>query len=271
MSTIPLTDAQLRAAAPSIFAEAPIDGVSDRYAFVPTSSIIESFREANYYPILAGESKTKNSIGYQKHIIQFRSLDNLLRPNSNQESIDLVVTNSHNRSSSLVVDACVVRHICKNTLYYPSQLFSHHSIIHSGFNLEKVTAAINEVISYMPQIESEIEKFKRISLSSLEQHSLAKAAIDIRFEKDFHVVDSQELLYVHREEDDDPSLWTVFNRVQESIIRGGIRGKNRHTGRAFTSKPITAIDTSLRLNKELFSTVQTMADLKSSSYLMAAV
>ncbi len=270
MSTIPLTDAQLRAAAPSIFAETPIDGVSDRYAFIPTSSILESFRKANYYPILAGESNAKSSIGFQKHIIQFRSMDSLLRPNSSQEHIDLVVTNSHNRSSSLVVDACVVRSICQNTLYYPSQLFSHHSIIHSGFNLQKVTDAINEVISYMPQIESEIEKFKRISLSNMEQHSLAKAAIDIRFEKDSQVIDSQELLYVHREEDDDSSLWTVFNRIQESIIRGGVKGYNRHTGRAFTSKPITAIDTNLKLNKELFSTVQTMADLKSPSYLMAA-
>jgi len=272
MSTIPLTDAQLRAAAPSIFAETPIEGVSNRYAFVSTSSIIESFREANYYPILAGESKAKNAdnLGYQKHIIQFRSLDNLLRPNSNEENIDLIITNSHNRSSALVVDACVVRQICQNTLYYPSKLFSHHSIIHAGFNLEKVTAAINELTSYMPQIESEIEKFKRISLSNLEQHSLAKAAIDIRFEKDSQVIDSQELLYVHREEDDDSSLWTVFNRIQESIIRGGVKGYNRHTGRAFTSKPITAIDTNLKLNKELFSTVQTMADLKSPSYLMAA-
>ena len=53
MSTIPLTDAQLRAAAPSIFAETPIDGVSDRYAFVPTHSVLETFRAAGYYPIMA--------------------------------------------------------------------------------------------------------------------------------------------------------------------------------------------------------------------------
>lgn len=271
MSKFPLTDAELRAIAPSIFADSPIEGVSDRYAFVPTSSIIEAFRKANYYPILAGESKANSdNLGFQKHILQFRSMDKLLRPNSDEEIIDLVVTNSHNRSSSLVIDACVVRSICQNTLYYPSKLFSHHSIIHSGFNLEKVTAAINELISYMPHIESEIAKFKQISLSDLEQHSLAKAAIDIRFEKDSHIIDSKELLYVQREEDDDSSLWIIFNRIQESIIRGGVKGYNRHTGRAFTSKPITAIDTTLKLNKELFSTVQTMADLKSSSYLMAA-
>jgi hypothetical protein len=65
-------------------------------------------------------------------------------------------------------------------------------------------------------------------------------------------------------------LWTVFNRVQEAMIRGGVRGHNRFTGKSFTSKPITAIDANIKLNKELFSTVQMMADLKAPSYQTAA-
>ena len=273
MSKFPLTDAQLRAAAPSIFAENPIEGVSERYAFVPTHSVLDTFRNAGFYPIMASESKVHNNsenLGFQKHIIQFRSLDNLLRPDSSEEYADIVLTNSHNRTSSFIVDLAFFRIVCANMMVVPSQTFSHHSIIHSGFNLDKVTSAINEVVSYMPKMKQEIEKFKTIQLSELEQHSLANAAIDIRFDKETHKVDSKELLYIHREEDDDSSLWTVFNRVQESIIRGGIRGSNRSTGRAFTSKPITAIDANLKLNKELFSTVQMIADLKSPSYLMVA-
>ena len=35
-------------------------------------------------------------------------------------------------------------------------------IIHSGFNLEKVNLAIDEVISYMPHMKQEIERFKSI-------------------------------------------------------------------------------------------------------------
>ena len=143
-------------------------------------------------------------------------------------------------------------------------------IIHSGFNLEKVNLAIDEVISYMPRMKQEIERFKSIQLSVLEQHFLAKAAIDIRFDKMTHEIDSKELLYVHREEDDDLSLWTVFNRVQEAMIRGGVKGINRHTRKGFTSKVISSIDTNLKLNKELFSTVQMIADLKESIMALAA-
>jgi hypothetical protein len=272
MSKIPLTNVQLKAAAPSIFSESPIDGVSDRYAFVPTHSVLDTFRQAGYYPIMASESKVRNSDnqGYQKHIIQFRSIDNLLRPNVNEEYADIVLTNSHNRTSSFIVDLAFFRIVCSNMLVVPSQSFSHHSIIHAGFNHEKIKMAIDEVVAYMPRMQKEIEKFKAIKLSNLEQNSLAKAAIDIRFDKEIHRVDPQELLYVHRDEDDGLSLWNTFNRVQEAIIRGGIKGVNRDTGKHFTSKPITAIDTNLKLNKELFETVQMIADLKMPSYKMAA-
>ena len=143
ITKIPLTNVQLKAAAPSIFSESPIDGVSDRYAFVPTYSVLDTFRQAGYYPIMASESKVRNSDnqGYQKHIIQFRSIDNLLRPNVNEEYADIVLTNSHNRTSSFIVDLAFFRIVCSNMLVVPSQSFSHHSIIHAGFNHEKIKMA----------------------------------------------------------------------------------------------------------------------------------
>lgn len=272
MSVNPLTNEQLKKLAPSIFSETPSEGVSSKYAFVPTHSVLDTFREAGYYPIMASESKVRNSQnqGYQKHIIQFRSVDNILRPKANEEYADIVLTNSHNRTSSFIVDLAFFRIVCSNMLVVPSQSFVHHSIMHKGFNLLKVDNAINEVVSYMPKMKEQIESFKCISLSSLEQHSLASAAIDIRFDRKLHEVSSNELLSVNREEDEDNSLWTVFNRIQEAIIRGGVKGKNKNTGKSFTSKAITAIDANLKLNKELFTTVQNMAMLKSTDYAMAA-
>ena len=269
----PLSSEELLKVAPSIFSENPIEGVSSRYAFVPTYSVLDTFREAGYYPIMASESKVRNNEnnqGYQKHIIQFRSLDNLLRPNSNEEYADIVLTNSHNRTSSFILDLAFFRIICSNMLVVPSHSFSHHSIVHSGFNISKVNTAINEVTAYMPKIKSEIEKFKSIRLSLLEQYSLANAAIDIRFDKQLHDVNAKEFLKITRDEDEMPTLWNVFNRVQEVMIRGGAKGINKETGKSFTSKAITAIDANIKLNKELFETVQNMASLKLAPFQMAA-
>jgi len=273
MSAInPLTNNELYAHAPSIFADEPAEGVSTRYAFVPTYTILDTFREAGYYPIMASESNIRNeeNRGYQKHIIQFRSLDNLLRPNSAEEYADIVLTNSHNRTSSFKVDLAYWRLVCSNMLIVPSHTFVSNSIIHSGFQDTKIGDAIEEVTSYMPAMEQEIATFKKISLSDTEQRSLANAAIDLRFDTKKHLIDPNELLAVHRHEDADSSLWTTFNRIQEAIIRGGVKGKNMESGRNFTSKPINAIDTNFSLNKELWSTVTTMARLKTIEPLALA-
>ena len=263
MSVNPLTDTQLRNSAPSIFSETPIEGVSERYAFVPTYSVLDTFRNAGYYPIMASESKVRNqeNLGYQKHIIQFRSLDNLLRPNVSEEYADIVLTNSHNRTSSFKVDLAYWRLVCSNMLVVPSHSFVSNSIIHSGFQEEKIGHAIEEVTNYMPTVEEEIHLFKHIQLSSSEQRTLANAAIDLRFDTQKHNIRPDELLRVHRYEDGDSSLWTIFNRIQEAIIRGGVKGRNMLTGRNFTSKAITAIDAQFSLNKELWTTAQTMANL----------
>jgi hypothetical protein len=222
---------------------------------------------------MASESSVRDisNKGYQKHIIQFRSFDNLLKPDRNEEYADIVLTNSHNRSSSFIVDLAIFRIVCSNMLVVPSQSFYSNSIIHKGFNLDKVNNAIDEVVSYMPNIQEQIETFKSINLSPIEQHSLANAASDLRFDRNLHKVDAEEFLQVHRNEDSSSDLWTVFNRVQEAMIRGGVKGVNKESGKSFTSKPIKAIDTNIKLNKELFSTVQTIAQLKEPTNYSIAV
>ena len=268
----PLTNEELFNQAPSIFAQTEIDGLSDRYAFVPTYKIIDTFREAGYFPILSGESRVRKeeNEGYQKHFIQFRSLDNLLRPNASQEYADIILVNDHSGKSSFKVILSYWRTICQNMLLVPSHTFVSTSIIHSGFQDNKIQRAIEEVTEYMPKMEEEIETFKSITLSPIEQYALAKAAIDLRFDTNKHQVDPHELLKIHRQEDSETSLWVIFNRIQEGIIRGGVKGKNLETNRNFTSKPINAIDANFSLNQELWSTVKLMADFKTSALPMAA-
>ena len=268
----PLNNEELLKAAPSIFSENPIEGVSSRYAFVPTYSVLDTFREAGYYPIMASESKVRNNEnnqGYQKHIIQFRSLENLLRPNAKDEYEDIVLTNSHNRTSSFIVDLAVFRIVCSNMLVVPSKSFVHTSIVHVGFTQEKVKNAIAEVTSYMPKIKEIVATFKSIHLTPSEEQMLANAAIDIRFDTNTHYIEADELLKVNYEEDNVPTLWSAYNRIQEAMIRGGVKMKNLITNKTFTSKAINGIDATIKFNKELFEAVEQVALLKSNHNLAA--
>jgi hypothetical protein len=267
----PLTNEELFKVAPSIFSENPIDGVSDKYAFVPTHEVLDTFRDSGYYPIMASESKVRDeeNQGYQKHIIQFRSLENLLRPNAKAEYEDIVLTNSHNRTSSFIVDLAIFRLVCSNMLVIPSKSFVHTSIVHVGFNQEKVRNAINEATSYMPKIKEQVANFKSIHLSRAEEQMLANAAIDIRFDTNTHYIKADELLKINHEGDEIPTLWNVYNRIQEALIRGGVKMKNLVTNKTFTSKAINGIDSTIKFNKELFEVVEKVALLKSNYKLVA--
>ncbi|MGJ0378393.1 DUF932 domain-containing protein, partial [Aliarcobacter cryaerophilus] len=236
-----------------------------------TYKLLDTFRDAGYYPIMASESKVRDeeNQGYQKHIIQFRSLENLLRPNAKDEYEDIVLTNSHNRTSSFIVDLAIFRIVCSNMLVVPSKSFVHASIVHVGFTNEKVKNAINEVTSYMPKIKEEVAKFKSIYLTPSEEQMLANAAIDIRFDTGTHYIKADELLKVNYEEDYVPTLWSAYNRIQEAMIRGGVKMKNLITNKTFTSKAINGIDATIKFNKELFEAVEQVALLKSNHNLAA--
>lgn len=267
----PLSNDELLKVAPSIFSENPIEGVSDKYAFVPTYKLLDTFRDAGYYPIMASESKVRDeeNQGYQKHIIQFRSLENLLRPNAKDEYEDIVLTNSHNRTSSFIVDLAIFRIVCSNMLVVPSKSFVHTSIVHVGFTQEKVKNAIEEVTSYIPKIKEQVSIFKSIYLTNAQMQMLANAAIDIRFDTNTHYIKADELLKVNYEEDEVNTLWSAYNRIQESMIRGGVKMKNLVTNKNFTSKAINGIDATIKFNKELFSAVEQVAQLKCDGYLVA--
>ena len=266
-----LTNDELLKVAPSIFSENPIETVSDKYAFVATHKLLDTFRDSGYYPIMASENKVRDedNQGYQKHIIQFRSLENILRPNAKAEYEDIVLTNSHNKSSSFILDLAIFRLVCENMLVIPSKSFVHTSIVHVGFNQEKVKNAITEVTSYMPKIKEIVATFKSISLTKAEEQMLANAAIDIRFDTNTHYIKADELLKVNYPEDNDKTLWSAYNRIQEAMIRGGVKMKNLITNKTFTSKAINGIDATIKFNKELFEAVEQVALLKSNHNLAA--
>src|SRR5258707_9809067 len=49
--TVAISDDEMRRFAPSVFASQPIEGVSERYSFLPTSSILNGMRENGWVPV----------------------------------------------------------------------------------------------------------------------------------------------------------------------------------------------------------------------------
>ena len=260
---MPLSNEILRKKAPSIFATHPIDDVSNRYAFIPTISVVDVFRDNGWYPVYAKESRVRsiNKKGYQKHLIRFRHLDHILT--KEPDIPEIILTNSHDKTSSFIIKLGVFRFVCENGLVVGNQ-FKSFNIRHIGYNSFKVEEAINEIVAYLPELNEKISLYKQIELSPYEQLSLAKAAKEVRF-KEYHQIDYNSILKIKRKGDEGNDLWRVFNRIEENSIRGGIKGKNLLTDRNFTSKPVTNIDKLLKINEELFNLTDTFAQIKLSA------
>ena len=68
---------ELREIAPSIFSTKPSPEVSKKYSHIPTDKLIDDMELLGWFPIDAKEVKarTKDTIGYQKHLVVFRNPD----------------------------------------------------------------------------------------------------------------------------------------------------------------------------------------------------
>jgi hypothetical protein len=67
--TVAISDDEMRRFAPIVFASQPIESVSERYSFLPTSSILNGMRENGWVPVRAQEQSiwTEARRGFQKH------------------------------------------------------------------------------------------------------------------------------------------------------------------------------------------------------------
>ena len=103
--TVAISDDEMRCFAPSVFASQPIEGVSERYSFLPTSSILNGMRENGWVPVRAQEQsiRTEARRGFQKHVVRFARVEHLQTWEKNQVRPEVVLVNSHapNRVTSV--------------------------------------------------------------------------------------------------------------------------------------------------------------------------
>jgi hypothetical protein len=109
-----------------------------------------------------------------------------------------------------------------------------------------------------------------INLSGDEQTAFARAALPLRFDaentsKEFSI---SSVLRPRRIADNGASLWNTFNRVQESMLKGGFsyRAENSNGRMEYrTARPVNNVSDDVRLNKSLWALAESMAELKGIS------
>lgn len=268
-----LSEEELRGAVPSIFALAQHESRSPRYTYIPTIDIVKSLANEGFRPTWAMQATPRDAAktGYTKHMLRFRQADTQL---ANGEVPEVVLINSHDGSTKYQMLAGIFRFICGNGMIV-GDTFDKCSVRHSGNIKDNVVEAAHQIASTFEFVMNATAEMKRIELAPAEQLILAEGAAELRFDLEANEespVRPQLFLEARRDADAKNDLWTVFNRVQENTLRGGLAGytpeTEASTGRRVRTREVKGIDQSVKLNRCLWSLAEKMAALKNGKEIV---
>ena len=263
-SSTPLSDAQIRAVAPSIFATDAHHSRSDRYTFVPTVDVLAGLRREGFQPFMVGQSKTRvaDKREFTKHMIRLRHAGQIDAAEANE----IILINSHDGTSSYQMLAGMFRFVCMNGLVCGDKM-ADIRVRHKGNIVDDVIEGAFTVVDTFKEVEAKRDGMRAIELTPQESHVFAQAALHTKYEPDAVTgafpIQAASILRPRRWEDHGRDLWSTFNRVQENMIKGGIRGRNAN-GRRSTSREITGIDQNVKVNRALWELAEGMAALKAA-------
>lgn len=249
---------------PSFYATEPKHGVSDKYAFLNTREISLQLWDEGWMPVYAREARSidPTNRGFTRHVIRWAHSDFAI----NGERIELVGVNSHNRAASFRFMAGIFRLVCSNGMITKTADFGSFSIRHIGDIQAQVTEAIKQVSGVAGSIAHKMDEFRAIDLTPNEQGIYAVAAHKYLYkDPEMAPIKPSQLLLTRRQADEKTDLWTTFNRVQENVMKGGLRGRNVKTLRRVKTRRIQSIEKDVKLNQALWSLTEHMAELKQTA------
>jgi hypothetical protein len=254
----PLSLDQVKQNAPQAFATAPKPGVSSKYSFLPTSRIIEDMDRLGWKVNQAKSNRSRSSAAaeFGNHVVKFYHPEVFMKDqDGNIEAyVNIVILNNHMGTGSFKFEMGIFRLVCENGLILKDQDMGGFNMRHSGYSFEQLQETLNQAMEQLPAVVNKINSFNQIIMSKEAQREFAQKAFALRSYQDRQLTESEleGFLAPRRKEDEGDSLWVVFNKIQESVIRGGysITNKKNKVRRA---KSIKNIQQELKLNQELWN------------------
>lgn len=244
----PLTREELMHYVPSVFSENKHESRSDRYTWIPTITILDNLQREGFEPFFACQTRVRDQSRreHTKHMLRLRRAGQL----TGQQVPEIILLNSHDGSSSYQMLPGLFRGVCTNGLVC-GQSFGEVRVPHKGDVVEKVIEGAYEVLGIFDRVEENRDAMQSLLLTPPAQQAFAKAALTYRFGEDHQPVTASQILTPRRYEDRQDDLWSVFNRCQENLLKGGLPGRTAKGKRSHT-RAVKSIDGDVKLNRALW-------------------
>ena len=229
-------------------------GITERYVHVPTENVIEDIMKLGWEPINAYRvNSRKKRSGTGRHMVKFVNYDFIKEDST--EYPELLLTNSHDGTTSFTLDVGIFRLVCSNGMVVKSEDFGSMKVRHYGYDFETIKGAVNELVAQIPDYLKQVDSMKEQQLEESQMMEFARKAAMLRFtnvtedaiEK---VVDLDDFLETTRKEDEGNGLWEVFNRVQEKVVNGKFNYAFDKKERK--ARPVKGFKQQVKLNQDLW-------------------
>ncbi|EEP5314003.1 DUF945 domain-containing protein [Salmonella enterica] len=250
----PLTHEELMQYTPSVFGEDKHTSRSEKYTYIPTITLLENLRCEGFEPFFACQSRVRDPgrRDYTKHMLRLRRAGQI----TGQQVPEIIILNSHSGESSFQLLPGIWRQVCANGLVC-GQSFGEIRVPHRGDIAGKVIEGAYDVLAVFDRVEEKREAMQSLQLPPPAQQALAKAALTYRFGEEHQPVTTTQILTPRRYEDRKDDLWSVFNRIQESLLKGGLPGRTVQGKRTHT-RAVNGIDGDVKLNRALWVMAEQM-------------
>lgn len=244
----PLTHDELMTHVPSVFGSDKHVSRSERYTHIPTITLLENLKQEGFEPFFACQTKVRDQSRreHTKHMVRLRRAGQL----TGHQVPEIILLNSHDGSSSYQMLPGLFRGVCTNGLVC-GQSFGEVRVPHKGDVVGKVIEGAYEVLGVFDRVEEKRDAMQSLLLPTPAQHALAKAALTYRFGEEHQPVTESQILSPRRWQDENSDLWTVYNRLQENLSKGGLSGRSAQ-GKRSRTRAVNGIDGDIRLNRALW-------------------
>ena len=267
-----MTKDEMKTKAPYIFADKPTNGgVSERYTMASTETVIDDMAKLGW-----GVTDCKQQRANKRSNIRSFHMVSLQNPNvyieENGEIVAyprIILTNSHDGFHSFKFMIGVFRLCCSNGLVIATQEFANVAIRHINYDFEELRKVVAQAVEATKKNVEVMNVMLKTELSEEQKADFATKAVAIRKgikenEKKPILSDDEvkEILEPVRKEDEGNDLWSVYNVLQEKMMKGDFHFGKTKLGKNRKARPITGAAKDIEVNQRLFETA--------SSYLLAA-
>ena len=243
---------------PALLAEHPAPNVSDRYNYISTRDIHDIMGSLGWDARVGHtvNSKTADPL-YRKHLIRYT------RPEwGNQtEYPEIYWINSHDGSCALTARAGIFRLVCTNGTTIMTEDYGSLRIRHDNPVAENRFDILDLVMDYTLKVRKVMDTvldWKLIQVPLEQRIDFYRKASQLR-SKGMTELELITFDVPQRQEDSSHDLWTMFNRTQEYLVRGGYSATSAATNKPRNVREISSINSLEKVNSDLYGMANEIA------------